>query len=179
VLQKHAHHTLAAQAKSACAAIKYGRLRNHSTAPSSLSSLKKASSSSCTVCAIATCLVDRPLRARTLTKAAKENIATTPKSGKAQAGTMLDSVFGVAACCTSVIPLASYLRATGDAVAQGLEGATGTGAAVVQGLPGVGAGVVVTVVTTGGGVVVTVVTTGGGVVVTVVMMTVQHVAKSH
>jgi len=90
--------------------------------------------------------VDRLLRARTLTKAAKENIAKTPKSGKAQAGTMLDSVFGVAACCTYVVSLASYLRAAGDAVVQGLEGAgtgpgAGTGTTGAQGLPGVGAGV--------------------------------------
>jgi len=94
-------------------------------------------------------------------------MATTPKSGKAHDGIMPDVFSGVAACCTSVASLASYLRAVGGAVAQGLAG-TGTGAGAgtgttgAQGLAGVGAGVV-----------------GGGVVVTVVGMKVQHVALLH
>merc|ERR1740130_1085312 len=96
------------------------------------SSLKKdcSSCSTCeTGCTIWSCLVDLVARTRMLTKAAKENMATTPKSGKANAGTALESFFvGVASCCTSVTSLASYFRAVGGAVSQGLEGVgSGTG----------------------------------------------------
>jgi len=128
------------------------------------------------------CLVDLALRrTRTVTKAAKVNMPITPKSGNTHADVVLDSFFCVTACWPTAVALASYLRAVGAAVSQGLAGAgTGTGAGTettgAQGLDGVGAGVGATV---GGGVVVTVVTTGDGVVVTVVTTTAQQVASSH
>jgi len=103
-------------------------------------------SSSRTGSKTAASLVDLWLRARVLAKAAKVNIATTPRRGKAHTGTMLDSFSGVAACCTKAASLASYLRIGGATVSQGLEGeGTGTGldpgTTGAQGLPGVGAGV--------------------------------------
>jgi len=87
--------------------------------------------------------VERWLRARTAAKAASENMATTPKSGKAHAGVALDVLPGVTATA-----LASYMR-MGAAVVHGLARAgTGTGAGSgttgttgAQGLPSVGAGV--------------------------------------
>jgi len=76
-------------------------------------------------------------------KAKNANMPTTPKSGNAKGGTVLDCVAG---CCRTTVSFASYLRATGIAVVQGLAGAgtgtgSGTGTTGAQGLPGVGAGV--------------------------------------
>merc|ERR1712232_1176436 len=112
---------------------------------SSASRFNRASSSN-SGSEIETWRVDLWDRARTPTTAARENIATTPKTGKAHAGTMLDSAFGIAACCTGVASLASYFCSVGGAVSQGLEGVgtgtgTGTFATGAQGLPGVGGGV--------------------------------------
>jgi hypothetical protein len=92
---------------------------------------KASSSNSCASSMSWICLVDLARRVRTVTNATKVNMASTPKSGKAHAGTMLDSFLGIATCCASTVSLASYSR--GATVPQGLAGA-GTGTTGAQGL---------------------------------------------
>jgi len=112
--------------------------------------------------------VDLVRRERTVKNATNENMVTTPNMGKAHAGTLLDSPFAKVACWTNAASLASYKRAAGATVPQGLAGAVGAGVVVT-----VPPGVVVTVVA---GVVVTV---APGVVVTVVAgATVAHGTES-
>jgi hypothetical protein len=115
--------------------------------------------------------------------ATNENMATTPNMGKAHAGTLVDSLFAKDACWANAASLASYKRAAGATVPQGLAGAIGAGVVVT-----VPPGVVVTVVpgvvvTVAPGVVVTVV---AGVVVAVtagvvvrVVTRLQHVSLPH
>jgi len=93
-------------------------------------SLNKDSSSS-TSCGIKTWRVDLWEHTRTPAKEARANIANTPKSGKAHAGTMLDSVFGIFAGCTSDTSLASYLRGGASVVGDSAVGASVVGATVV------------------------------------------------
>jgi len=91
-------------------------------------------------------------------KAKNANMPTTPKSGNAKGGTVLDCVAG---CCRTTVSFASYLRATGSGTGTGVGGGA-YGVVVTVVMSTVVPGVVVTVVP---GVVVTV---AAGVVVTVV-----------
>merc|ERR1719174_503595 len=101
--------------------------RNGAHSITASSSGKKGSWSSCPSRSVAgsatrTCLVDLlRRRTRTATNEAKENMPTTPKSGNAQAATLLDSFFPGVCCWTSADALESYKRGAG----------AGAGAAVV------------------------------------------------
>lgn len=110
--------------------VQKGELPFHVPQSTGASSLRKQASSRIGVTAWK-CCVDRCDRwMTTVTKVARENIATTPRSGSAHAGIMLDSCLCFSVARERNASLASYFRPTTDA-AQGSEGVVCAGGVVV------------------------------------------------